>query len=88
MLTPNQYYLNRKSLVVQKGLNDILIAEQVKCTRQTVSKAMHGWRTSFNEKIASALHVDPVDFWPELYGKTDHCNKPLRQLPALEEPKK
>ena len=70
-INDNQYIVNRKVIMLQKGHNLGSLAEHVGHTKQAVPQAIQGRSTSLriHRKIADFLDVRLVDFWPELYGE-------------------
>jgi len=73
MVNNNQYIVNRKIIMLQKGHGLDSLSEHVGHTKQAVSQAIQGRSTSLriHRKIADVLDVRLVDFWPELYGDVD-----------------
>lgn len=74
MVNNNQYIVNRKIIMLQKGHSLDSLAEHVGHTKQAVSQAIQGRSTSLriHRKIADVLDVRLVDFWPELYGDIEN----------------
>jgi len=73
-INKNQYIVNRKIIMLQKGHSLDSLAEHVGHTKQAVSQSIQGRSTSLriHRNIADVLGVRLVDFWPELYGDVEN----------------
>lgn len=78
MLTKKQAIINRKIVMLQKGLNNTSLAAKIGCTRIGVYQAISGRFKSVKHSslmltsIANALGVTKEEFWPEFYGETEN----------------
>lgn len=69
MVNENKHIINRKLILVSKGINQRNLARALEITPAAVQQAISGGSTTYrlHRKIADYLGVSMVSFWPELY---------------------
>ncbi len=77
MVNDNQFIINRKVVMLQKGHTLNSLAKNTGHTKQAISMSIQGHSTSLriHRKIVGILGVTLIEFWPELYGPAPDANK-------------
>jgi len=70
----NNNIINRKLVLVRKGINQRGLARALGYTPAAIQHAISGGGTSYriHRRIADYLRVSMVTFWPELYDNLSH----------------